>query len=161
MPPPHGRGQRPLDRNPKFADRINGVIGQPGIELGLGLLPGKRFVPHHATLAFIGSFHCRIEHAYRRLPNVASRSVTLDKRHDRIIRHLVLSIGISDLFSVGRYRHTVIRTRHPQPPCEIPSSYKILCIIENTSARGRSLTSRPCVTAVTTASSQKTCARPP
>ena len=46
-----GRGQRAFDRDAKFANRVHGVIGQPGIELGFGFFSGENFVPRDAALA--------------------------------------------------------------------------------------------------------------
>ena len=97
----HGRGQRTLDGNSKFADRVHGVVGQPGIELCLGLLPGKHFIPRDTTLALIRFLYRRVEHAHRRLPDVAPRSIAFDKRNDRTVRHLIFSIRIFDLLPVG------------------------------------------------------------
>ena len=44
------RGERPLDGDAKIADGIDGFVGQPGIEFGVGLFAGENFVPDDLRL---------------------------------------------------------------------------------------------------------------
>ena len=112
----HGRGQRSLDGDAKFADGVDGVIGQPGIELGLGFLSGEDFVPGDAALAFVGFFDCGVEHAERGFPDVAAGAVAFDEGDDRVIGNVVLAVCITDFLSVRGYSYAVIRASHAQPP---------------------------------------------
>ena len=107
-----GRGQRAFDGDAEFADGVDGVVGQPGIELGLGFFSGEDFVPGDAALALVGLLHGRIEHAQRGLPDVAAGAVAFDERNDGVVRDLILAAGVADLLSVRRYRYAVIRTCH-------------------------------------------------
>ena len=112
----HGRSQRTLDGDAKFADGFDRVIGQPGIELGLGFLSGEDFVPGHASLALVGLLDGGIEDAQRSFPDVATGAVALDEGNDRVIGNVILAVRVSDFLSVRRDRYTVIRASHAQPP---------------------------------------------
>ena len=112
----YGSGQRAFDGDAKFADGFDGVVGQPGIELGFGFFSGEDFEPRDPALALISFLDGGIEYAQRGLPDVASGAIPLDKRHDWIVGHIVFSIRVANLFSAGRHSHTVIRARHEQPP---------------------------------------------
>ena len=115
-PAAHGSGQRAFDGNSKFANRIDGIVRQPVIELCLGFFPRENLVPGHAALAFVGFFRSRVEDAERRLPDVAPGAITLDEGDDWIVRNVVLAGRIADLFSLCRDCHAVISARHLSPP---------------------------------------------
>ena len=74
-----GRGQRAFDRDAKFADGADGVVGKPVLKAGLGLLAGKHFVPSDAALALVRLFDCGVENANRCLPDIAARAIPLNK----------------------------------------------------------------------------------
>ena len=81
-----------------------------------GLLSGEHFVPGDAPLALVSLFDGGVEDAQRGLPDVAAGSIPFDERNDRIVRNVVLAVGIADLLSVRGNRHAVISARHAQPP---------------------------------------------
>ncbi len=108
----HGRGQRAFDGDAKFADRLNCIVGQPVIELGLGFFSGEDFVPGDAALALVGFLDRCIEYAQRSFPNVTAGAVALNEGDDRVFGNFILAVGITDFLSTRRYCYAVIRASH-------------------------------------------------
>jgi hypothetical protein len=79
MPPPTGRRQRPLDRDPELAQRLDGLLGQPLAGRGDALLAGVDLHPGDAALAAVGTLHRGVEHAHRGAPDVGAGAVALDE----------------------------------------------------------------------------------
>jgi len=65
------------------ADRLEGVVGEPVVQLVLGLLAGEDLEPDDLLLATVGLFDRRIEHPSRCLPDVRAGAVALDEGDDR------------------------------------------------------------------------------
>src|SRR3984885_11603205 len=158
----HRRGERTFDRDAELADRVDGVIGPPGIDPGFGFFAGEHFIPGDAALALVGFLNGCIEHAKRRFPDVAPGSVAFDKWNHRIIRHIVVSVGVANLPTIRRNIHTVIRTRHSRLPVEFPSNRIInLYRIPLWPVLPLILASPPLLSCVTTVLFRTICARLP
>ena len=87
MPPPIGRGERALDADEVFAEAVDGLVGQPVVELLEGLLAGEDLHPGDLLLAAVGLLDRGVEH--RRDARQMSRpgAVAFDERNDRVVRH--------------------------------------------------------------------------
>ena len=82
------RGQWSLDADQIGLERLQSIVGQPGIEALLGFLPRVHLRPGNLLLTreFLG--HGRVEHTHRCAPNVGASTVTFDERYDGPVRHL-------------------------------------------------------------------------
>src|SRR6266481_5894834 len=78
---------------------------------------GKNLVPSHTPLALVSLLPCRIKHAHRRLPDIPPSPITLDKRHNRIVRNLVASTRIRNPCPIARHGHAIEGIRHRYTPC--------------------------------------------
>ena len=81
-PAAHRRCQRALDRDPVFADGVDGLVGQPGIELLPGGLARVGFHPHELPLAAVCGGHRGVQHPLRGPPDIAAGAVPADERDD-------------------------------------------------------------------------------
>src|SRR5262249_25574026 len=93
-----------------FLEVLDGLIGQPVIELLEGLLAGVDLAPRDLPLAAVGLGDRRVENANARAPDVSTRTITLDERDDRVIGNVEL-VG-----ATHRNGLTVIRCGHSDPP---------------------------------------------
>ncbi len=87
------RGERSLNGHAKIANSVDGIVRQPFVERLERFFPGEHFKPSHAPLAAVGLLDRRVKYAPRRLPNVTSRSITLDERNDGRVRYLQFAGG--------------------------------------------------------------------
>ena len=79
------RGQRALDADEEFLERLDGVVRQPVVELVLGSFAGEDFHPGDLAFAAVGLLHRGIEHAQARGPDVRAGAVAADERNDRVV----------------------------------------------------------------------------
>ena len=87
MPPPTGVVSGPLIPTREFLERVDRVVGQPVVELGLRCLAREDLEPRDLFLAAVGHFFTAASKtAFAGCPDVAARTVAADKRDDRIIR---------------------------------------------------------------------------
>src|ERR1019366_7262667 len=106
-----GRGQRTFDRDAKFAEGADGVVGEPVLKASLGFLAGKDFVPRHGALTLVRLFDSGVEDADGGFPDVAAGAVPFNERDDRAIGNAVLAVAVFDLLPIGWDRDSVER-RH-------------------------------------------------
>ena len=90
----HRSRQRPLDRNAEIADGFDGFVRQPLLEFVEGFFAGEDFEPRDLALAAIDQLDRGVEHAPRRLPDVAARAVALDEGNDGIVGDLKFAVGV-------------------------------------------------------------------
>src|SRR5439155_7960958 len=93
----YGRGQRALDSNTEFANRLDGIFRQPVIKLLERLLPRNHLVPRHLAFALVGIFHAGVEDPAGCPPNVAARAVAFDVRNDGVVGNGELAACVADL----------------------------------------------------------------
>ena len=86
------RRQRPLDADVVLAERLDGLVRQPVVELLEALLAGVDFHPRDLLLAAVRLVDGGIEHAHARAPDVGTGAVAFDERDDRIVGHDELSV---------------------------------------------------------------------
>ncbi len=79
--------QRALDADVVGAERLDGVVGQPRVELLETFFAGKDLAPLHAALAAVRFRYGRVEDTNARAPDVGAGAVAFDERDDRIVRH--------------------------------------------------------------------------
>ena len=79
------RRQRSLDADQEFLERLDRVVRQPVIELGLGGFARKNLKPGNALPSAVSFFHRGIEHLLARRPDVGAGAVTPDEGNDGII----------------------------------------------------------------------------
>ena len=82
-----GRRERAFDRDSKFLDRGERIAGQPVAELIKRFFSREHFVPDYFARTFRNFFNRSIENELRCLPDIATRSITFNKRNDRIVRN--------------------------------------------------------------------------
>ncbi len=80
-------GERTFDGDAEIANRVDGVLRQPFLELVISFFAGENFQPFDFAFAAVGFFDGGIEHAPRSLPDVAAGAVAFDERNHRMIRH--------------------------------------------------------------------------
>ena len=97
MPPPTGVVSGPFDGDAKVAGGVDGVVGQPGAELAVGLFAGEDLKPANGALAAVGLLDGGVEDALRGLPDVAAGAVAFDERNDGIVGNDELA----SLYSIG------------------------------------------------------------
>src|SRR6266568_847294 len=108
------RGERPLDADEVLAERLDRLVGEPGVELRERLLAGVDLGPGDAPRATVGLLDRGAEDAHRRAPDVAAGPVALDEGDDRPIRNGELSPDQGDLRAVLRYHR--LRVGHRGVP---------------------------------------------
>ena len=102
-------GERPLDGDEVVADRLEGVVGEPVVELVLGLLAGEDLEPDDLLLAAVRLLHRGIEDPPRRLPDVGAGAVTLDEGDDWPVRHGQVAVLHRDGVAGGRFQGVIVR----------------------------------------------------
>ena len=99
----HRRRQRSFDPDQIFLERLDGFVGQPGVELVERFLARPHFHPRDLTLAAVNLLEHVVEDILRGAPDVGPGAVTLDKRNDRPRRHVQLAVRPHrDLLAVAR-----------------------------------------------------------
>ena len=106
------RSQRPLDRHSKVHRRLDRIFRQPVLRLPVALLSGQHLKPLDLALAAISLLNGRIKHPLRSLPDVPARSIALDKRNNRPVRHRVLAVCVLNRLTIRGDRNTVIYRLH-------------------------------------------------
>src|SRR4029077_7412619 len=102
----------PFDGDAEVANGFHCFIRQPFLESVERLFARKHFEPGDAALSAIGVLDRRIKHTARRLPDVASRSVALDKRNHRGVRRLQFTSAVADDLASGGNSLAVVRALH-------------------------------------------------
>src|SRR5206468_3741518 len=97
------RGERTLDPDEEFLERLDGVVGQPVVELLERGFAGEHFEPGGLAFAAVGLVHGGVEHALAGGPDVWTRAVAADKRDDRVVRNGEFAVLNGD-FAAGRRR---------------------------------------------------------
>ena len=97
-----GRGQRAFDADQEFLERLDGVVGQPVVELVLGRLAGEHLEPGDLALAAVGLLHRGIEHALAGGPDVRAGAVAADEGQDGVVRDVEFAVLDGDLAAGGR-----------------------------------------------------------
>ena len=87
----HRRGQRPLDSDQVFLERLDGLVGQPVVELVEGFFACPHFHPRDLALAAVDLLDRVVEDVLRGAPDVRPGTIALDERNDRPLRHLQLA----------------------------------------------------------------------
>ena len=105
-------GQRSLDGDAQIARRVDGVVGQPVVELAIGLLAGEDLEPRDRALAAVGLFDRGVEDALRSLPDVAAGAVAFDEGNDGIVGNLILAVAVLDGLAVLRQFQPVVGLLH-------------------------------------------------
>src|SRR5690606_32020664 len=107
-----GCGERTLDRDNVFTDRVERFVGQPdvgAVHLG-GLFTVVDFHPVNLALAALRLRNCSgddLEHVGR---DVGDRNVAIDEGNDGLIRHIEGKIGVDrDLLALGGNLDMLIR----------------------------------------------------
>ena len=96
------RRQRPLDPDQEFAERLDGLVGQPALELIERLLAGIDFHPGDLALAAVNFLDRVVEDVLRRAPDIGAGAVAFDKRNDRPVGNVQSVIGAKgDFFAVA------------------------------------------------------------
>ena len=80
-----GCGERALDADEIFLEGLDGVVGEPVVELGFGRLAREDLEPGDFLGAAVGFFHRRVHDAHAGGPDVAPGAVAADEGDDRII----------------------------------------------------------------------------
>jgi hypothetical protein len=96
------RGQRALDADAVFAERLQGVLRQPRLELAECFLPGIDLEPGDPAAALVGPVHRGVEDPNGGPPDVRPGAVALDKRQHRVVGDLQPAAGESDFAARGR-----------------------------------------------------------
>ena len=91
-----GRGERSLDGDAQVARSRYGVVGQPVVELAVGLLAGEDLKPADRALAAVGLFDRGVEDALRGLPDVAAGAVAFNEGNDGIVGNFELPVAVLD-----------------------------------------------------------------
>src|SRR5207248_10447139 len=95
------RRQRTFDADQIFAERIQRVVRQPGIEFVLGRLTREHFEPCYFLFVAERFLYRGIEHAHARRPNVGAGAIASDARNDRVVRHIE-PVGSGNFFAIWR-----------------------------------------------------------
>ena len=95
----HGRGERAFDSDAEIAEGVDGILGEPLFELFEGFFARENFHPRDFALAAKGFFDGCVEHAARRDPNVASRTVAFDKGDDGVVGNLKFAALVGNRFA--------------------------------------------------------------
>ena len=109
---PHRCRQRPFDRNPQIARRIDRLIRQPRLEFAKGLFSRVNLEPLHRALAAVRLLYRRVENPLRGAPDVAAGTVAFNKRDDGVVGNREFSIGILNRLAAVRQRQSVIARLH-------------------------------------------------
>ena len=96
---PNRRCERALDRNSKFLNRGECVVGQPASEFLKRFFPSENFEPDHFARSLRNFLDRGIEHQLRRFPNVRSGAVSFDKRNDGVVRNHQIPSAEGDFLS--------------------------------------------------------------
>ena len=107
-----GSGQRAFDGDAEIADGVDRVLRQPFLELFEGFFARENFHPGDFAFAAKSFFDGCIEHAPRRLPDVAPGAVAFDERNDRLVGHVKSALAELDWLAVCRHCHAVISSLH-------------------------------------------------
>src|SRR5439155_6750292 len=97
----HRRGERTFDADEEFLERIDGVVGQPVVELLESGFACEHFEPGGLAFAAVGLVHGGVEHALTGGPDVRPRAVAADKREDWVVRNVKFAVLNGD-FATGR-----------------------------------------------------------
>src|SRR5208337_3003262 len=103
-----GGGQRAFDSDAEIANCIDGVIREPIVELGLSSFAREHFVPDHTALARVSFLHRGVENAHGGFPDIPAGAVAFNEWNDRIVRHLVASVAVSDPRATCGHRKAVV-----------------------------------------------------
>ena len=104
------RRERALDADEELAEGLDGLVGQPVVELGEGLLAGVDLGPRDLAPALVGLLDRGVHDAHARAPDVAAGAVPLDERDDRAVGDVQLPGDERDLDAT--LRHHGLRNGH-------------------------------------------------
>ena len=90
------RRQRTLDADVVLPEGVDGLVGQPGVELLEALFAGVDFLPRNLPLPAERFLDGGVQHAHAGAPDVGTGAVAFDERDDRIVRHDELSVLARD-----------------------------------------------------------------
>ena len=79
------RGQRALDADEVLLERLDGRVGQPALELVVGLLAGVDLVPVDLLLTAVGLLDRGVEDTHGGLPDIRPDAVAFDERDDGVV----------------------------------------------------------------------------
>ncbi len=105
------RRERTFDPHQIFSERVDGLVGQPVVELLEALLSGVDLHPRDLAFAAVRVLHSGVEHAHARAPDVGARSVAFDERDDRIVGHSETPVAMHDGRAGRRCQRTRVRHR--------------------------------------------------
>ena len=94
------RGKRPFNGHTKITNGVHGIVRQPFAEGLERLFTGKHLEPRHSPLPAVGLLHGRVKHPSGRFPDVTPRSISLDKRNNRRIRHLQFAAAVTNRLAI-------------------------------------------------------------
>src|SRR5467141_1963117 len=112
----HRRSQRPFNRNAKISNRVHRLVGQPLLEFFECFFSREHFKPGNLALPAVRLFDRRVENAPRRLPDVASGPIPLDKRNDRTVGYNEFTPHEFNRFPILRNGPAVIFLLHVDAP---------------------------------------------
>src|SRR5437764_5731996 len=96
------RGQWTFDRDLVRLHRLERIVREPFARRRFRFLAGEDLEPREPALAAVGFCDSRIEHAHAGAPDVRTRAVAFDERHDRILRHDEASVFARDRSTARR-----------------------------------------------------------
>ncbi len=85
------RGQRALDADQVLAERVDGLVGQPGAGGVERLLPREHFLPGDALAVLRGR---RVHHQLGGRPDVDAGAVAFDERDDGFVGYRQRAVGL-------------------------------------------------------------------